>query len=93
MQDVSVRTTKREQRLATSLIRKHALPEGISGFTVEPDEDQYGDPLMVNWLEAKAADHWSDDRVAAFAEFGQTPRPQLYQVLEEYRPHVSLRDS
>ena len=91
MARVAMTIGRLEAKTAEDVVSAHHLPQGIRSFTVEPGQDEDGDPVMWVWFNAKDPNLRDRERVARFVAFMNEVRDDIFAKLEEYRPHVGVR--
>jgi hypothetical protein len=91
MTSAAVKVAKRETQVAEDVVKAHGLPAGVRHVTIEPGEDHDGDPVMWVWYEVEEPNRQDHARVVRLLTFTDKVRDDLFQQLEEYRPHVGIR--
>jgi len=91
MQKVSAVVSGRDMDRARRVLAGHVLPRGIADVQVEAAEDQDGDPVMWVWLDGEDTSRWSAMRREELSAFLARLKRELYDELEEYRPHFRMR--
>jgi RNA binding exosome subunit len=91
MRSVSAKVTKEESEKAVRVLARQTLPKDVTGYAVEPGEDHYGNPVLWVWLDVTDPNRTDRDRVVLISDFIKQVRHELYQELEEYSPHVTIR--
>jgi hypothetical protein len=91
MRNKSSATAKREMTKAEEVLKRHRLPPGIERFQLEAAEDQDGDPVMWVWLDGEDTSSWNAIRRDALSAFLSNLKRELYEALDDYRPHFRMR--
>jgi hypothetical protein len=91
MRAMSDEVTRKERQTAIRILQSHQAPKDVRGFTVEPGEDHYGDPVLWIWLDVDDANRAQRERVPRIVAFMDAVRDDLFKELHDYRPHVGIR--
>jgi hypothetical protein len=93
MGNLSGRTFGREVRLATRILEKYALPNGVRHVTAEPRYDHDGDPIVQIFLHVDNANHPDSELSNQIVGFVGNVRPELLSRLSHAFPHFGVREA